>query len=136
MFCRDREHLFHNMKYNYRIAGSLSLKGLWGSSGPTPWLKHSHQELFASDHAQTAVECLQGWRLHRALVYSHSDRTISLYLGRLSMFPSVSISFCLINGSHWKEVLLISFTLSGTDEILKSLLFSRLKNPSSASLSS
>lgn len=113
MFHSERWHSFHSTKYNYRITELLRLKGNFGGHlVQRPLAQAQLPELVASDHTQTALEYLQGWRLHHPLFTLTVIEVFPHIQGELPVFQSVSISSCLMNGCHWKEVLLIFFRLS------------------------
>lgn len=57
-------------------------RDLWKSSCPTSMLKQGLQELVTQGHVQTALEYLQGWRLH-----SISAQPVLSYLHSKKVFP-------------------------------------------------
>ena len=78
-------------------------KDLWKSPCPQPVPK---QEPIAQHRVQTAVEYLQGWRLHSLpehpvpmLSRPHSKKC---FLGEPSMCPFVPIATCPVTGHLWK----------------------------------
>jgi len=122
-------------------------RDIWKSSGPNPFLKQGHLEPAAQDHV-LAFEYLQGWRLHNhpgqpvlVLRHRHSEKGFPDVQREPLVFWFLAIATGPVTGHHWEEPGSVLFAPSlqvfiQTDEILPSLLFSRLNSASSPSLSS
>ena len=123
--------------------------GLEGRSpGPTLLLKQGHLKPLAHDCVQSAFEYLQGGELHN--LYGQPVPVLSHPRGKEvfphvqtepPMFRFVPTASGLVTGHHWKEPGSVFFAPSlqvfiYVDMIPLSLLFSRLKSPSSLRLSS
>lgn len=113
-------------------------KDMWRLSGLTPVPSQGHLELVSQKQVQMAFEYLQGWRLHNIPgqfmpVLIHPHRVFPVF----QFVPVVSGP---IPGNHWEEsgslFLHLPFRYSYTlMRFPLSFFFSRLKSPSSLSLS-